>query len=200
MSEFAKSYLEQTARIAGLLDSSAIEEMVAILTGVKRGGGRLFVLGVGGGAGHASHAVCDFRKLAGLEAYAPTDNTAELTARINDDGWDTSFAEWLRTSNLTDADALLIFSVGGGNAERNVSMNLVRAMELAKSVGAKICAIVGMSEGFAASAADVCVVVPSVDTAAITPHTEEMQAVIWHLLVSHPALKESVGHWESLNS
>jgi D-sedoheptulose 7-phosphate isomerase len=158
-------------------------------------GGRLFFLGVGGGAGHAGHAVNDFRKLAGFEAYAPTDNVAELTARTNDEGWETTFAAWLRGSRLTDRDAVFVLSVGGGSLERNVSLNVVRAIDYARGVGARIFGIVGRDGGYTAQVADVCVLVPTVNTDHVTPHTESFQAVIWHLLVTHPALKQQATTW-----
>jgi D-sedoheptulose 7-phosphate isomerase len=160
-------------------------------------GGRLFILGVGGSAGHASHAVNDFRKLCAFEAYAPTDNVSELTARVNDEGWDTSFSEWLKVSRPTPKDALLVFSVGGGNREKNISVNLVRALELGRSVGTKIYGIVGKDGGFTAQVADACVVIPTASPDRITPHTEGLCAVVWHLLVSHPALKRAPTKWES---
>src|SRR5919199_6780583 len=163
--------------------------MATGLAAVRDRGGRLFVLGVGGSAGHAGHAVNDFRKICGFEAYTPTDNVSELTARINDDGWDTAFAAWLRGSRLSERDGVLVFSVGGGNAEHNVSVNLVRGLEHARSVGAAIFGIVGRDGGYAARVADACVVIPTVNPAHVTPHTEAFQAVVWHLLVSHPALQ-----------
>ncbi|MFZ2494100.1 MAG: SIS domain-containing protein [Thermoanaerobaculia bacterium] len=161
-------------------------------------GGRLFILGVGGSAGHASHAVNDFRKICHFEAYTPTDNVSELTARINDEGWDSSFSEWLKLSRVTAADAILVFSVGGGNAEKNVSVNLIRAIDLAKEAGAKVFGIVGKDGGYTAQAADACVVIPVVNPERITPHTEGLAAVVWHLLVSHPALKVAQTKWESV--
>ena len=161
-------------------------------------GGRLFILGVGGGAGHASHAVNDFRKIADIEAYAPTDNVSELTARINDDGWETVFVNWLKGSRLTSNDMILVFSVGGGDLARNVSPNLVRALEYAREIGALICGIVGRDGGYAAQVADVCVLIPVVNSETITPHTEAFQAVVWHLIVSHPALLQTPMKWESV--
>jgi len=171
---------------------------LALLVDLRRRGGRLFILGVGGGAGHASHAVNDFRRIAGIEAYAPTDNVSELTARINDDGWESSFAGWLRGSRLAQRDMVLVFSVGGGDLERNVSANLVRALEHAREVGATICGVVGRDGGYTARIADACVVVPSVNHATVTPHTESFQAVVWHLLVAHPELQASPMKWESI--
>ena len=180
-----------------MLDADAIERVAAALLEVRARGGRLFILGVGGGAGHASHAVNDFRKLAGFEAYAPTDNVAELTARTNDDGWETTFAAWLRGSRLRAEDGVLVFSVGGGSLEKNVSPNLVRALEYAVTVGATIAGIVGRDGGYTAKVAGACVVVPTVNPEAVTPHTEAFQAVVWHLLVSHPLLRTAPAKWES---
>jgi D-sedoheptulose 7-phosphate isomerase len=195
---FARRYLDETARITKELDADAIERLALTLAEVRARGGRLFFLGVGGGAGHASHAVNDFRKLAGFEAYAPTDNVSELTARTNDEGWDTVFAAWLRESRLGRADAVFVFSVGGGSVERNISTNIVKALEHARSAGSTIVGIVGRDGGFTATVADACVIVPEVNADAVTPHTEAFQAVIWHLLVSHPALRASQAKWESL--
>jgi D-sedoheptulose 7-phosphate isomerase len=172
--------------------------VAAGLARVRDGGGRLFVLGVGGSAGHASHAVNDFRKICGFEAYAPTDNVSELTARINDDGWDTAFAEWLRGSRLSARDAVLVFSVGGGDPERNVSVNLVRALDLATSIGAPVFGVVGRDGGHTARVAEACVVIPTADPARVTPHTEGLCAVVWHLLVSHPSLQVEATKWESV--
>jgi D-sedoheptulose 7-phosphate isomerase len=193
----AEDYLREVEAIAGELDAAEIERMAEALAAVRERGGRLFILGVGGGAGHASHAVNDFRKLCGIESYAPTDNVSELTARTNDEGWETSFEAWLRTSRLRPEDALLVFSVGGGSRERNVSMNLVRAIEYGAEAGATVTAVVGRSDGAAAQQADVAIVVPA-PAERLTPHVESFQAVIWHLLVSHPALATSPGKWESL--
>jgi D-sedoheptulose 7-phosphate isomerase len=165
---------------------------------VRTGGGRLFILGVGGSAGHAGHAVNDFRKLCGFEAYAPTDNVSELTARVNDEGWDTCFVEWLRVSRLGASDGVLVFSVGGGNREKNVSVNLVRSLELAREVGAKVFGIVGRDGGFTKHVASACVVVPTVAPERVTPHTEGFCAVVWHLLVSHPKLQRAATKWESV--
>jgi D-sedoheptulose 7-phosphate isomerase len=191
-------YLKEAAEILQRFDAAAIERVVDLLIGVRQGGGRLFLLGVGGGAGHASHAVCDFRKIVGLEAYTPSDNVSELTARINDDGWETSYANWLRGSRLRKGDLLFVFSVGGGDAERNISANLVRALQYAKEVGAAITGVVGRDGGYTAKVADVCVLVPVVNPAAVTAHTEAMQALVWHLLVSHPKLRASEMKWESV--
>jgi D-sedoheptulose 7-phosphate isomerase len=194
---FARDHLAEVSRIAAAIDPAAVERMVASLVAVRGRGGRLFVVGNGGGAAHASHAVCDFRKLAGLEAYAPTDNVAELTARINDEGWDGALAGWLATSRLAARDAVLVFSVGGGSRDPRISSNLVEAIEYARSVGAMILGIVGRDGGITATLAEACVLVPVVNPAAVTPHTEAFQAVIWHLLVSHPALQQHAAKWES---
>jgi D-sedoheptulose 7-phosphate isomerase len=194
---FARQYLDETGRIAAALDANAIERLAATLASVRARGGRLFVLGVGGGAGHASHAVNDFRKLAGFEAYAPTDNVSELTARANDEGWDSVFAAWLKGSRLRPEDCVFVFSVGGGSLEKNISPNVVKALQHARSVGSTIVGIVGRDGGFTASVADVCVIVPTVNPHAVTPHAEAFQAVIWHLLVSHPALQVAPAKWES---
>ena len=195
---FARSHLDETVRIAQALDARVIERLAETLAAVRAGGGRLFFLGVGGGAAHASHAVNDFRKLAGFEAYAPTDNVAEITARTNDEGWDTTFAAWLECSRLTPRDAVFVFSVGGGSPERGVSVNLVRALEYARRIGATIVGIVGRDGGFTAQVADACVLVPTCNADAVTPHTEAFQAVVWHLLVSHPRLRCAAGKWESV--
>jgi D-sedoheptulose 7-phosphate isomerase len=194
---FARDFLEETARIASTIDPAAIERVASVLGQVRTRGGRLFIIGNGGGAAHASHAVCDFRKLGGFEAYAPTDNVAELTARINDDGWDGAIASWLRASRLNNKDGLLVFSVGGGSREPSISPNLVAAVELAKSIGAAVVGVVGRDGGFTAHVADACVIVPTVNLTLVTPHTEAFQAVVWHLLVSHPAIQMSTAKWES---
>lgn len=198
MSDFADQYLKETTDIIAAIDRNAVEKVVKGLGRVRRRGGRLFILGVGGSAGHAGHAVNDFRKICHFEAYAPTDNVSELTARINDDGWETTFSEWLKGSRLGSKDAVLVFSVGGGNRQKNISVNLVRALELAKSVGAATFGIVGSADGFTAKAADACVVIPPLRPERRTPHTEGLAAVIWHLIVSHPALKVSETKWESV--
>ena len=195
---FSKSYLEETVQAVNKIDGGAVDRMAEGLGQVRAEGGRLFILGVGGSAGHASHAVNDFRKICGFEAYTPTDNVSELTARINDDGWEGVLVEWLKTSRLRANDALLIFSVGGGNVEKNVSVNLVRAIEEAKRVGAKVYGIVGKDGGYTKKAADECVLIPVVSNERITPHTEGLCAVVWHLLVSHPALKVAQTKWESV--
>ena len=195
---FTDQYLDEVLEVARLLDRAAIERAAALLSDVRAQGGRLFVLGVGGSAANASHAVNDFRKIAGLEAYAPTDNVSELTARTNDEGWASVFAAWLRTSRLSSRDAVLVLSVGGGNIEKNVSPNLVAALDEAKAVRARIVGIVGRDGGYTAQAADVCIIVPTANSVHITPHTEAFQAIIWHLLVSHPALKAHETKWESV--
>ena len=195
--DYARQYIEEAAEVLKRIDTEAIERAVDLLVALRERGGRLFVLGVGGGAGHASHAVNDFRKICGIESYAPTDNVSELTARINDDGWDTSFANWLRGSRLSARDMVFVFSVGGGDLERNISANLVRALEEAKRVGATICGVVGRNGGYTAQVADECVLIPVVNLSAITPHTEAFQAVVWHLMVSHPKLRFSEMKWES---
>jgi D-sedoheptulose 7-phosphate isomerase len=194
---FAATYLDETAQIAATIDRSAIERLVATLAAVRERGGRLFILGVGGGAAHASHAANDFRKLAGFEAYAPTDNVAELTARTNDEGWETVFAAWLTESHLSRKDAVFVLSVGGGSTNPSISANIVRALECAKRIGTTIVGIVGTNGGHTAQVADACVIVPSVNASTITPHTEEFQAIIWHLLVSHPSLRRAAPKWES---
>jgi D-sedoheptulose 7-phosphate isomerase len=195
---YTREYLNEAAEILRRMDLEVIERMVDLLVRVRQDTGRLFLIGVGGGAGHASHAVCDFRKIVGLEAYTPTDNVSELTARINDDGWETSYANWLRGSRLRKGDLLFVFSVGGGDAERNISANLVRALQYAKEVGAAITGVVGRDGGYTAKVADVCVLVPVVNPATVTAHTESMQALLWHLLVSHPKLRASEMKWESV--
>ncbi len=194
---YTQQHLEEASQIIAELDTSAIESMAELLAKVREDGGRLFFLGVGGSAGNCSHAVNDFRKIVGLESYAPTDNVSELTARTNDEGWDTVFVEWLKTSRLGPKDAVFVFSVGGGNLEKNVSPNLVKALQHARDVGARITGVVGRDCGFTATVADVCLVVPTVNPQTITPHSEAFQAVIWHLLVSHPVLKARQTKWES---
>jgi len=195
---YAERYLQEASEIIRRLDRTAIERVGSLLAEIKADGGRLFFLGVGGSAANCSHAVNDFRKIAGIECYAPTDNVAELTARTNDEGWETVFAEWLKVSRLSARDALFIMSVGGGNVERNISPNLVCAIQLAKKVGAKVIGVVGRDGGFTARAADACVMVPTVNEETITPHSEAFQALIWHLLVSHPLLKENQTKWETV--
>jgi D-sedoheptulose 7-phosphate isomerase len=194
---FAADYLEEVRKVVAGLDPKVIEGAVALLDKVRSSGGRLFILGVGGSAANASHAVNDFRKICGFECYAPTDNVSELTARTNDEGWESVFVEWLKGSRLSAKDAILVFSVGGGNAEKNVSANLVSAVDFAKKTGASIIGIVGRDGGHTARKADVCVIIPTVNPANVTPHTEAFQAVVWHLLVSHPTLKRAPTKWES---
>jgi D-sedoheptulose 7-phosphate isomerase len=194
---FSSEFLAEAARICAALDVRSIECVAEKLAALRARGGRLFFLGVGGSAANASHAVNDFRKIAGIEAYAPTDNVSELTARTNDEGWETVFAAWLKISRLSKNDAIMVFSVGGGSVTKNTSVNLVRALEYAKQVEATILGIVGRDGGFAATVADACVIVPTINPAHITPHAEAFQAVVWHLLVSHPLLKEKETHWES---
>jgi D-sedoheptulose 7-phosphate isomerase len=195
---FTEQFLEEAARIAGLLDHESIERVAAVLASTRQRSGRLFILGVGGSAANASHAVNDFRKIAGIECYAPTDNVSELTARTNDEGWASVFAEWLKGSRLQSSDAILILSVGGGNLEKQVSTNLVAALDYARKCGAQITGIVGRDGGYTARVADACVIIPTVNPAHVTPHAEAFQAVVWHLLVSHPALKASETKWESV--
>jgi D-sedoheptulose 7-phosphate isomerase len=198
MSTFTKTFLDESISIIQKLDADSIEKLAEGLGAVRDAGGRLFILGVGGSAGHAGHAVNDFRKICGFEAYAPTDNVSELTARVNDEGWDTCFSEWLKGSRLRAGDAVLVFSVGGGNREKNVSVNLVKSLELAKEVKAKVFGIVGRDGGFTKQSADACVVIPTVNAERVTPHTEGFCAVVWHLLVSHPALAKTRTKWESV--
>ena len=198
ISEYTRKYYDEVAAVAAAIDQEAVDGMIDILVDVRARGGRLFIVGVGGGAGHASHAVNDFRKICGMEAYTPTDNVSELTARINDDGWATAFASWLRGSRIKAADALLVFSVGGGNAEKNISVNIVEALKLAKSVGARVIGVVGRDGGYTCEVADACVVVPTVNLATVTPHTEAFQAVVWHGIVSHPKLLQNDMKWESV--
>jgi D-sedoheptulose 7-phosphate isomerase len=195
--DFTKIYLDETVRAVSALDAGAIEAVAAGLARVRDGGGRLFILGVGGSAAHASHAVNDFRKLCAFEAYTPTDNVAELSARVNDDGWDSSFAGWLEISRLGARDAVLVFSVGGGSKAKKVSANLVHALELAAQRGSAIFGVVGRDGGATRAAAEACVLIPTVSPDRITPHTEGLCAVVWHLLVSHPALKRAATKWES---
>ena len=195
---YTTDYIAEASQILSKLDVTVIDRIVDALVVLRERGGRLFFLGAGGGAGHASHAVNDFRKIAGIEAYTPTDNVSELTARVNDDGWESAFASWLKGSRLDGNDMVFVFSVGGGDLERNISPNLVRALEYAQEVGAAICGVVGRDGGYTARVADACVVVPTVNPGTVTPHTESFQALIWHLLVSHPALQVSSMKWESV--
>jgi D-sedoheptulose 7-phosphate isomerase len=194
---YAQQHLNEAVEIIKQIDASAIEKVADLLATVKTEGGRIFFLGVGGSAGNCSHAVNDFRKIVGIESYAPTDNVSELTARTNDEGWATIFVEWLKISKLAKKDAIFIFSVGGGNLEKNISPNLVEALKYAKIVGSKITGVVGRDGGYTATVADACVIVPTVNPDNITPHSEAFQAVVWHLLVSHPKLKANQTKWES---
>src|SRR5438874_7056030 len=195
---YTTDYIAEARQVLDRLDTAAIDRVAALLVALRQRGGRLFVLGVGGGAGHASHAVNDFRKICGVEAYTPTDNVSELTARINDDGWASAFANWLRGSRICNNDAVLVFSVGGGNAEKNISANIVEALKLAKFSGAKIIGVVGRDGGYTRQVADACVVVPTVNAATVTPPTEAFQAVVWHGMVSHPKLLAHEMTWESV--
>lgn len=195
---YVKAYLEEVKAVVDKLDQTAIERMINLISELRRNKGRIFFLGVGGGAGNAAHAVNDFRKIAGIESYAPTDNVSELTARTNDDGWESVFVEWLKGSRLNKNDGVFVFSVGGGNAEKNISANLVRALEYARMIGAEILGIVGRDGGYTDQVADACVIVPTVNPNTVTPHTEAFQAVIWHLIVSHPKIQVSEMKWESV--
>jgi len=197
---YVQQYLEEAAEILRLLDQQSITATVDLIFELRRRQGRLFIIGVGGGAGHASHAVCDFRKIAQIEAYAPSDNVSELTARVNDDGWDTSYANWLLGSRLNSKDMVFVLSVGGGDAEKNVSANLVCALKFAKEAGATVCGVVGRNGGYTAQVADACILVPVVNSSTITPHTEAFQALGWHLLVSHPKVKAAEMKWESVDA
>ena len=194
---YAQQHLNESVEIIQKIDVAAIENMVNLLVKVKQDGGRIFFLGVGGSAGNCSHAVNDFRKIVGIESYAPTDNVSELTARTNDEGWSTIFVEWLKISKLLPKDMLFIFSVGGGNLEKNISPNLVEALKLAKTVGSKVIGVVGRDGGYTAQVADACVIIPTVNTDNVTPHSEAFQGLVWHLLVSHPKLKANLTKWES---
>ena len=195
---YTTQYLDEGKQILYQIDQEVIEHIVSLLIELRQNEGRLFILGSGGGAGHASHAVNDFRKIDGIEAYAPTDNVSELTARVNDDGWDTVFINWLIGSHLSHRDMVFVFSVGGGDAERNVSPNIVKALQYAQKMGAKICGVVGRDGGFTKKVADACVIIPVVNPDTVTPHTEAFQALIWHLLASHPRLKVAEMKWESI--
>jgi D-sedoheptulose 7-phosphate isomerase len=197
MSSHTIDFITDATRILAQLDTQAIDKMVGLLVQLRQRGGRLFMLGVGGSAANASHAVNDFRKITQIETYAPTDNVSELTARTNDEGWETVFVQWLRVSKLNERDMIFVLSVGGGDLERNISPNLVRALEHAHEVGASICGIVGRNGGYTARVADACVIVPTVNSTTVTPHAEAFQAVVWHLLVSHPALRAVETKWES---
>jgi D-sedoheptulose 7-phosphate isomerase len=194
---YTSRYLAEVGALAAMLDRTTIDRIVFLLADTRDRGGRVFFLGVGGGAGHASHAVNDFRKIAGIECYAPSDNVSELTARINDDGWDTCYANWLLGSRLAARDALFVFSVGGGSSARRISMNLIASLDLARAVGARILGVVGRNGGYTAQVADACLIVPTISPDSVTPHTEEFQAVVWHLIVSHPLLRAHAMKWES---
>ena len=196
--DFINQYFVEAKNIIDKIDRDQILKMVSIINETRDKKGRLFILGVGGGAGHASHAVNDFRKICGIESYTPTDNVSELTARVNDDGWETAYVNWLKISNLNQNDMLLVFSVGGGNLEKNISVNILKSLEFANQVGAKICGVVGRDGGYTAQVADACVVIPLINPETVTPHTEAFQAVIWHLLVSHPDLQKFEMKWESV--
>ena len=195
---YTQEHLAEAGRILALIDTERVEQIVRILASVRENGGRLFFIGVGGSAANCSHAVNDFRKIAGFEAYTPVDNVSELTARTNDEGWDGVFAEWLKGSRLRDTDAVFVMSVGGGDLQAGISGNVVRALEYAKQVGARVVGIVGRDGGYTARVADACAIVPTVNPQTVTPHTEAFQAVIWHLLVSHPALKARQTKWEAM--
>lgn len=197
--DYINSYFSEMKEIIEKIDKEAIHKIIEILEEVRSNKGRLFILGVGGGAGHASHAVNDFRKLAGIEAYTPVDNVSELTARVNDEGWESVFVRWLEISSLSAKDAVMVFSVGGGHQEKNISMNIVEALNFSKKAGAKIIGIVGRDGGYTKKMADACVLVPVVNPETVTPHTESFQAVIWHLIVSHPKFKTNKGKWESVH-
>ena len=195
---FSKKYLKECIQICSAINPDEIERMADLINSVRSTNGRIFFLGVGGGAGHASHAVNDFRKICNIESYAPTDNVSELTARVNDDGWDTCYVNWLKGSNLSEKDLLFVFSVGGGNLEKNISVNILKSLELAQEIGSKICGVVGRDGGYTKKVANTCIVVPTVNEENVTPHTEAFQAVIWHLLVAHPLLLANEMKWESV--
>ncbi len=197
METYISRYLREVGQIAAQMDQRQVQGIIDVLIETRSKNGRLFILGVGGGAGNATHAVNDFRKIANIESYAPTDNVSELTARVNDDGWETSYSRWLQGSHLRSGDALLVFSVGGGNLEKNVSTNIVRALELAQKVGARITGIVGRDGGYTAKVAEAAVVIPTISDDTVTPHAESFQAVVWHLIVSDPQLKANEMKWES---
>jgi D-sedoheptulose 7-phosphate isomerase len=196
---YAQQHIQETIEILNKLDDQAVERLADLIATIRRESGRLFFLGVGGSAGNCSHAVNDFRKIAGIESYAPTDNVSELTARTNDEGWASVFIQWLKVSRLSPKDCIFVFSVGGGDLDRNVSPNLVLALQYAKTLGAKVAGIVGRDGGYTARVADACVIVPTVNPETITPHSEAFQSIIWHLLISHPKLKTSQTKWESLS-
>jgi D-sedoheptulose 7-phosphate isomerase len=198
MQTFSNEFLNETSKIISKLDTSDIEKMAEILHNVREEGGRLFFIGSGGGAGHASHAVCDFRKLGNFESYAPYDNISELTARVNDEGWDVTIINWLKVSRFNSKDCVFVFSVGGGSEEKNISANIVKVVQEAKRIGAKIIGVVGKDGGFTKKVGDAVLVIPTINEARITPHTEGFQAVIWHLLISHPLIQVNVTKWESI--
>ena len=195
--QFIEKYFTEAKTIIDKIDRVQILKMISIINETRSKNGRMFILGVGGGAGHASHAVNDFRKICGIESYAPTDNVSELTARVNDDGWESAYVNWLKGSKLNQNDMVFVFSVGGGHLEKNISVNIVRALELAQKVGAKICGVVGRDGGFTAQVADACLVIPAINDVTVTPQTEGLQAIIWHLVVSHPDLQKYEMKWES---
>ena len=195
---FIGQYIKDSKTILDKINKDQVLGIVSLIHQTREKKGRMFILGVGGGAGHASHAVNDFRKICGIEAYSPSENISELTARINDEGWETAYVNWLKGSNLTQEDLLLVFSVGGGNLEKEISVNIVKSLQFAKGVGSRICGIVGRDGGYTAKVADACVVIPTVNEKHITPHTEGFQAVVWHLLVSHPDLQQFETKWESV--
>jgi len=194
---FSQNYLEQTSQIASSLDSAIIENIAEELSALRKRNGRLFFIGSGGGAGHSSHAVCDFRKLGNIECYTPSDNISELTARVNDDGWDTAYSNWLKVSNFNSNDAIFVFSVGGGSKEKNISVNLVNCISLANDKGARVMGVVGRDGGYTKESSDLTIVVPTIDDGLVTPHTEGWQAVLWHLLISHPKVCVNETKWES---
>lgn len=196
---FSKQFLNESIEIINKLDKNEIENAVAILKQTRENGGRLFIIGSGGGAGHASHAVCDFRKICAIEAYSPSDNVSELTARVNDEGWDVSYVNWIKGSRFNDKDCVLVFSVGGGNADKHISMNLVNVVKYAKELGAKVIGVVGKDGGYTKEAGDAVILIPTIDDSRITPHTEGFQAIVWHLIVSHPELQINKTKWESVN-
>lgn len=198
MADYIDMYMKEVVEISEKIDKKAVRKAVDILLELRKKGGRLFILGVGGGAGNAAHAVNDFRKIAGIESYAPTDNVSELTARVNDDGWDSAFVNWLKGSRVSGSDGIMVFSVGGGNAEKKISNNLVEALKYAKEKGSKIIGIVGRDGGYTAKVADAAILIPTVDPETVTPHTEAFQAVVWHMLVSHPQIKANEMKWESV--
>ncbi|MBL7086949.1 MAG: SIS domain-containing protein [Candidatus Cloacimonetes bacterium] len=196
--DYIDKYLNEISEVSSKLDKKEIEKMISLLINLRNKEGRIFFIGVGGGAGNATHAVNDFRKICGIESYSPVDNVSELSARINDDGWETSFVNWLKGSHLSSDDMLFVFSVGGGNIEKNISANIVRSLEYAKSINATICGVVGRDGGYTAQVADACVVIPPINPSTVTPITESYQAVVWHLLASHPKLQINEMKWESI--